>query len=84
MSLNMTYLAGEEMAADFHKDLVVLVGGLVPWNNDLSAGQVLQLVHLEKTQRSQPLTQDFNASRSPTASSDNVGAVNHCIYTALF
>ena len=77
----MTYLAGEEMAADFHKDLVVLVGGLVPWNDDLSAGQVLQLVHLEKTQ---PLTQDFNASRSPSASSDNVGAVNHCIYTALF
>ena len=49
---NMTYLAGEEMAADLHKDLVVLVGGLVPWNDDLSAGQVLQLIHLEKTQRS--------------------------------
>lgn len=46
MSLNITYLAGEEMSADFHKDLVVLVGGLVPWHDDLRTGQVLQLVDL--------------------------------------
>lgn len=41
------YLAGKEMPADFHKDLVVLVRSLVPRYNDLCTRQVLQLVNLK-------------------------------------
>lgn len=46
-----TYLAGKEMPADFHKDLVVLVWSLVPRHDDLSARTVLKLIYLGQEQK---------------------------------
>lgn len=57
-SVLVAYLAGKEMATDFHKDLVVLIWSLVPRYNDLSARAVLQLVYLEK----KTLALNFNGS----------------------
>lgn len=47
----LIYLAGKEMPTDFHKDLVVLIWGLVPRHYDLCAGEVLQLVDLRQIHR---------------------------------
>ena len=44
-----THLAGKEVPTDFNKDLVVLIWSLVTWHNDLSAGEVLQLIHLHRS-----------------------------------
>lgn len=55
---NKTYLAGKEMPADFHKDLVVLVWSLVPRHDDLSTRTVLKLVYLREEQKKNY----FNAS----------------------
>lgn len=45
------YLAGKEMPADFHKDLVILVWSLVPRYDDLSTRKVLQLIYLEEEEQ---------------------------------
>lgn len=55
----MSYLAGEEMPTDFHKDLVVLVRSLVPRYNDFSTRQVLELIHLETEASSEPLAESL-------------------------
>lgn len=48
---NKTYLAGKEMPADFHKDLVVLVWSLVPRHDDLGTRAVLKLIYLGREQK---------------------------------
>lgn len=42
------YLTSKKMPDDFHKHLVVLVRRLVSRDDDLSAGEILQLVHLHR------------------------------------